>query len=1622
MLVAMVAFSFSVSALQNPSQSNRTQTGTRSAGVKPKRPQQPKSKTGRSLSVTRESGASIAEGLSPILAMADFDLTGLAVTAGPASITVPKNTPTVVQTSVQVPEGTDPATIIAGLNPNYRVRGELTGPSLTNPLTLEAPIGQPLKIPPLSNAGDHLVRNLRVIDLGTPDQVVVTSVTPDSCGIVVIERLLISQVSVHELSYDEIVQAGINITDDSYKAFNFVLGVATESTAETIKIPVAFPSVGVNDPRPIVGMPSISGPGIDLPTVMPVMLTMEGIDGQPSSQPPMGGEGPTRIPGVVVFPGRVGFLHQFFEAIVIVGNGAPNGAPLILRTLKATAKLPDNGTPADAADDPLRIAETQTGGRVSELELHGLGPDNRYGTADDTVAFGPAESGQASFLIEGLEEGLHEIDFDLEAILEGLPSGPVKVRGEVSGAVLVRDASFAVTFTHPGVVRAGNQYDLGMTIYNSGPTDIQGAFAQLSRNSISGAELLGQDTGLRQFATTIKRGESATVKWRLRSNITGEVTATYVKVGEGISAGLALSTGVGDRNIPLSPDSLILPEPVRHLPSSVVEAGRALLGQGWSIANAPSGSLPQGVIKVSKQTVVNRAVELGIAGMRVDFGEPVNVSLDTVLRDWLGELQPSPDLGFADAQRNTQSGFDWFDSIGAEFYKSLTGTSPVSATDLHQEFANAEVPRSRFISALVTHANGELVAGAQLVDPAGKRVGFGTAENDRAGDFGQGSSLRLMRTDVITNLVTNVGEMLVVSNPNIDNWTLELNGWRDGIVDISLLAPTSTQGYGQYVFSGVQITQGSKFRMRFRPLSLSNAPVLEEFDYGTWHVRDVTPTVTAISQPSPRVVGVIQVTPDVVAGGDKYGRLVGVLFSKPMLQDQAQTVSRYKIGGGVLKNSNPAQLVGDAIGVTGARLDYGNRFVFLSLNSTIGPYIERDLTISSLQDARRLPLSPTPTTRSIEPRVSPQGIPPGAYLTGRVMNADGTPVAKAPVIVWVQECPDPMVPLPPPPVPIALRFTDSQGRYEIDYVRDGDCAPMSVTVTNPITHSEKVFTSGVAYDGQHMVLDTVFLARGHVEGNITSGGQLMANAYVRVVPDLDVVGTKVVQADANGHYVATDIPVGNVSVLAVGYGDAHNASGFSAGTINGPGQTTFINVSLQNITGIVRGRVYRADQTPSAGALVVAYEVIPGFHSSRPDGATPVGYAFADRDGSFSILNLPVNDVKLEVTDYVTGFIARQNVQLTNAIPEVTGIVINLPGNGAVSGRVTDDIGTPLANIFVSSAGRAVQTDNLGNYTLPSLPAGISSIQAYDPATQRFGSAQAPVSIGQTTTGIDIVILRSSSLTGTVYAIRDGSPTPVPAAGIKVTANGYNIYDTNAQGQYTIPNVQPGQVNLRFVDLSKSLAINSKVTLLPGETLTRDATFNPGKVHGKVYQPDGVTPTMAQISVYVPRPYLYAGPGWGELYTDEPFQLQSAVDGSYSLTNVNPGVYRVTTSNVFFPTRVSAGGTLAPGGDEETNLVLVSTLAGTIQGRVFQPDGTTLVGPGIKVTLSGGSLSEVTVRTDDAGHYEFAEVFSAGSYSLTATDPVSGNSNRIGVAVEKEQGCGFRLATARQRHVARSGR
>ena len=177
------------------------------------------------------------------------------------------------------------------------------------------------------------------------------------------------------------------------------------------------------------------------------------------------------IPGIIVIPGNIGFLHQYFSALLMVTNGALQSG-LTIKDLTATIKFPAGadlvpGTDENPGDDPLRMARGANGYFPQDHDVINAGPDGKIGTADDISFMHPAESGQADFTIEGLKEGTHAMNFDITATLEGLPIGPVTIKGKASGAVLVRNPDFTLTFGHPQTVRSGEEYDLFITITNT---------------------------------------------------------------------------------------------------------------------------------------------------------------------------------------------------------------------------------------------------------------------------------------------------------------------------------------------------------------------------------------------------------------------------------------------------------------------------------------------------------------------------------------------------------------------------------------------------------------------------------------------------------------------------------------------------------------------------------------------------------------------------------------------------------------------------------------------------------------------------------------------------------------------------------------------------------------------------------------------------------------------------------------------------------------------------------------------------------------------------------------------------------------------------------------------------
>ena len=142
--------------------------------------------------------------------------------------------------------------------------------------------------------------------------------------------MLVTSVKTRALTLDEIREKGIVLDSDDYLGFEFTLGLKLESQPVTLSFPVVFDRQGVPIPDPLTPPPAPARQGVPMPTMVPLLLDAFADGGGPrrrrrSQRIPItlpNGE-PVRIPAVLVIPGNVGYLKQFFSAQLFVANGAP---------------------------------------------------------------------------------------------------------------------------------------------------------------------------------------------------------------------------------------------------------------------------------------------------------------------------------------------------------------------------------------------------------------------------------------------------------------------------------------------------------------------------------------------------------------------------------------------------------------------------------------------------------------------------------------------------------------------------------------------------------------------------------------------------------------------------------------------------------------------------------------------------------------------------------------------------------------------------------------------------------------------------------------------------------------------------------------------------------------------------------------------------------------------------------------------------------------------------------------------------------------------------------------------------------------------------------------------------
>jgi hypothetical protein len=1297
----------------------------------------------------------------------EYTVSGQVMEVSPAALAVPKG----IAGSVGV-------TIPGEVPPGAFVEAVLRGPSFPARRLVGAP-NAPLLLPPLNLVGNYSLDGIRLVAASGET---LLEGSPASVPVQVFDEVLVSRVTSRPLALEEIEDKGIFLDGANFRALEFEIGFVLDGETFPVKFPLVTPQF-----RPVteiipaaeleerlaeverinnqlaanVKMPpelETVNPNIQ---VMPfhVQRTRGGAEDLALSIPP--------IPALLVIPGNVGFLNQFFSVQVFTENGAPGGSGLSVRDIKAELLLPPGpdrvaGTFEAPGDDPVRFARVGASAAIRNvIDIRAAGPDGKPGTADDVDRLQPGQAGQGEFLVEGLQEGLHVLDLKLTANLDGLAAGTVEVEGRAAGSVQVSNPKFSLAFSHPRTIRTGEPYEASVTILNTSNTVANLVSISLNPLNISGGLLQSDE---RVELGTIRPGETATATFKILSQRTGAITFSNITTSDDSLVGrFRLRVGVDERGVALSRNTLLLPEFVDALPPEVLAAANRVLGQAMSVATAPQ--LPPGVIRVPRSfvstttavTTEGRTVRSGGGSMvmqlaeaaeRVRYGEPLARVLPDLLIDWQGGRDFSP--GWDQIIRETEAGREWREAM----MRAIETASPSPANP-------------------VTRLNDR---GVDLVGRGEAWFLAAVSRGDFQGDTPPGE-LNLITPTATSGVETGKvaktigyggrdGAWMVSATTGIFEWRFASSLPGSTQLNVMILA---ADGSGREILWDLSdISAGTVVRFDLGGTG-ADAQIDDNGD-GTSD-RLASGQVTPFTEAPPTVLMVRQdpeikfgrpdrkcfpVTTTNEAGEtvavENHGNILVVLFSKPMTQETAGDAAAYVIEG-----------TGRAASV---QVQPGGRVAIVALREPISLLTPRELTIrDGVTDLRGNPFVP-------EARAIQSLLVEGFRARGRVLRPDGSAGENLPVTLTYDDRVASSIGCKENEVRVAQTFTDDSGAFEFDFVLSGIPFSLSTTdVTNVRDNEaiaiilessldgavtkERLETLGASVAGSaekssaalrrafgvESISQAVALAEGldravvrdfgaagrqgaesvyvlRFRGRATVTGQVLAadgvspvaGAAVNLFPDpaSRELGRGVF-SDSNGFFSFYGVPLGTTSVEAT----ASNGNTRTVSTlIETSGETVNLPIVLSAVApslATVQGRVTEPDGTPHGRATVTVETKAP---TGSPAEFSSLAMVTSDEDGFFSVSDVPAGITARVVAISSDG--RRKGERLNVAV--TAGVVntanITLQARATVRGRVEFANGDPVAGAIVGGGEELVTTDALGAFVLNGVPTGKSRVSA----------------------------------------------------------------------------------------------------------------------------------------------------------------------------------------------------------------------------------------------------------------------------------------------------------------------
>jgi hypothetical protein len=1482
------------------------------------------------------------------IAQADLTVGGLAASVTPAQPVIPVNVSSGVQVNVTLNGQAVTATQVAQyLGGNFQVEGEFSGPGLAQ--SISVPQSPPavnslvLDLPAVNEAGNYTLSNLRFVVNGND----ALDLSPSSVVVQVIAQVLVTSVQTQALTLSQIQQMGVVLNSNDYTGFQFTIGLALSSQVVNLSFPVVFDSNGVAVPQPI-SPPSIpSAPGVSVPvTVVPVLLTV-GPNANGGSGPPpptLPGGGPIRIPSVLVIPGNVGYLKQFFSAQLYVTNDTPAEANLVVDNLSGTINLPPGPSGViGGSDEPLGLPTLTSGPEAITMPI----------LLNGASTLNAGQTGQGQWTIVANSEGFYTVNFGINATLEGLPTGPVNLTGSASGGVLVRNPYFNMTFTVPGVVRSGENFNVYATVTNISQAPANDLSVAIDAASLSGALLVSPQQA--PVLATLAPGDSTTLTYTFTALTTGQVVADYLNFDtqNGTNGSLNFTLGVYANGTPMSPDTIVLPSSVDNLPTDLIDAAMRVLGQAWSVATAPPGTLPASVIPTTTAVVTQKALAFSEAGLRVTLGEPLNNAIRDLTPDWWGGSPVDP--GFNQVLQTTPAGQNFINVLGGDLGQAMTGAG--GAVAYEQQLAQLEASGPNFVSFAVGSGASAAPVAVVVTDGSGNQL----STSIPGGSIVGGVMLPL------SSSTTSTPVLGLVTQPVATPYTFSLVPTGSGSTDFSISIPSGSGTVIRGTATGVSTVPGQAMQVVADLTNPTNLVLQVDTNGNGTYSTSIPLTTQTISPPGPNFTSATVIGPDTLSQAAPFGQNMVLLFDRPVDTVTSGTVTNY-----VVPNNS----------VQSASRQLSGRLVFGNLVQPEGPYVPTTVAVSGVEDMRGV-VGPPGTVNLASTLVDP-----GAVVSGQVLNAQGV-VSTTATVTYLNS---------PYSVPcgsgtgmqgVAAVPVNSSGVYQFRYVRQDSCGgPFAMATTDPVTGALQQISSYVRGPGQQIVINLAMLGLGSVSGQVVNlSGQPVANAQVVAVSGSNPQIGGQTYTDGNGNFTISGITVGPFTVTAL----QGTSLGTTSGNIEGAGTTAAVTVTLNsgsvNVSGTVT-QILGGVTTPVSG-LVVVYDL------TGNGNPTPMGYALTNASGGYTISNVPAGQymVQAALGSYVandTGVSAAGNNIVAN-------LAIVIPTTAVVDGTVTYPNGSPAGGVIVYQGQLGVLSNADGTFSLGGVPVEPSQAQIIYAITNdgtRSGQTTVIVnSAAQPVTGASITL---SGLGTAQYTVLDPNGNPLANQTVTIgpgsppgcpSVCGCNTQNTNSQGVVTFTGLPVGAISgsaLNSVgDFTKATANITQ----DGSTGYAVMQFNgTGTVTGTVVDPSN-NPVLGATVQLSSNAFNAQACALSQTISQS---SQTGTPGTFQFNNVLVGKVGVTATQSFYPAPVGAQGNLTKNGSSVNfNLQMVSTIAGVLSGVVYLPDGVTPAGAGVQVTVNG-PLPNVTVVTDPTGTYTFAQILPQGLYTLSAADPLTG--------------------------------